>query len=65
MGIFSSIVKTVVETVTLPVAVAKDAFSLGNEVGRRSHTETKLRRIKQAADDKEEYEMDETEDLMD
>lgn len=30
MGLFSAIVKTTIETVTLPVAVVKDVVTLGN-----------------------------------
>ena len=63
MGIFSSLVKTAIETVTLPVAVVKDVVSLGNAAGQQSHIVTKLERIKQAADDKEDDEMSETEDI--
>ena len=63
MGLFSAIVKTSVEAAMLPVSVAKDALSGGN-AGGEPHTVTRLKRLKQAADDKEEWEMDEPDDRI-
>ena len=64
MGFFSAITKTAIEVATSPVAIAKDIVSLGNSCGHDSHIETKLKRIKEASDDKEDYEMTDTEDLF-
>lgn len=67
MGLFSAIVKTAVEVTTTPIAVAKDVVTLGGAAtnSERSHTEVKLRRIKEAAEDKEDDEMTEEESWLD
>lgn len=53
MGLFGALIKTTVETVKLPVAIAKDVFSLGGvAVDRGSYTVEKLEDIKKAAEDK-------------
>lgn len=53
MGLFGKIVKTAVNVVTLPVAVAKDVVTLGGVSTRsgRSATIAKLQQIKDEADD--------------
>jgi hypothetical protein len=60
MGLFSALVKTAIETAKLPLSVAKDAATLGGALtgAHASSTAVNLRRIKQAADDKEEHEME-------
>lgn len=64
MGLFSAIVKTTVEAAMLPVSVAKDAVTLGRVGEDESFTAQRLRRIKDAADDKDEREMDEPYDMF-
>lgn len=55
MGLFSALVKTAVNVVTLPIDVAKDALLVtgdivdGDEPGHR--TKAKLQQIKDDADD--------------
>lgn len=52
MGLFGKIVKTVINTATLPVSAAKDVFTLGNVAGRGgSFTVQQLQKIKDEADD--------------
>ena len=56
MGLFSALVKTAIETVTLPVAIAKDVLTLGNvgaimEEDKRPYTVQKLEKIKKASED--------------
>ena len=48
MSFFSSLVKVVVETVKLPVAVVKDVGTLGE--GDQSHTGKQLDKIKEASE---------------
>ncbi len=51
MGLFDAIVRTVINTATLPVAVAKDACTLGGElIDEESATAQHLDRIKREAD---------------
>ena len=53
MSLFSAIVKTAIETIKLPVAIAADVFSLGGVAADRgSFTVEKLKDIKDAAEDK-------------
>ena len=53
MGLFGAIVGTVVETVKLPVAVARDVVTLAGAIDNngRPHTLDQLNRIKDEADD--------------
>ncbi len=52
MSLFGKIVRTVVNTAALPVAVAKDTFTLGNVGDRRgSYTAQKLQQLKDEAED--------------
>ena len=57
MGIFSAIVKTVIETATLPVAVVKDVVTLGGDSidGGDCYTTKKVKQIKKAAQDDTQY----------
>ncbi len=64
MGLFSALVKTAIETVQTPLDVAKDVCTLGNSDGKRSFTHTRLKRIKEAASDKDESEMTEEESFL-
>lgn len=53
MSLFSAIVKTAIETVKLPIAVAADVLSLGGvATDRGSFTVEKLKDIKEASEDK-------------
>ncbi len=53
MGLFSALVKTTIEVVTLPGAVVKDVVTLGGVVTDEDETYTKqkLEEIKKAAQD--------------
>ena len=56
MSFFGKVVRTVVNTATLPVAVAKDVITLGgvSTKGRfESYTEEQLQKIKDEAEDNE------------
>ncbi len=52
MSLFSAIVKTVVNTVTLPVAVVKDVVTLGGiAVGKQEpYTVEKLKQLKEESE---------------
>lgn len=53
MGIFSALVKIAIDTVTLPIDVAKDVFTLGGVVTgqEKPYTLQKLDRIKEDAEE--------------
>jgi hypothetical protein len=55
MSLFSALVKVTVDIATLPVAVVKDVFTLGNVTGwaygEDSHTKQKLDEIKKDSED--------------
>lgn len=53
MSIFSTLVKTVVNVATLPVAVVKDVVTLGNVTNTTdgTYTEQKLEQIKREANE--------------
>ena len=53
MGLFGAIVRTVVNTATLPIAVAKDVFTLGGVATEESepYTVQKLKQIKREAEE--------------
>lgn len=53
MSLFGAIVRTAVNVVTLPVAVAKDVLTLGGTVTEQTkpYTVQKLEQIKEEADD--------------
>lgn len=54
MGLFGAVVRTVVNTATLPVAVARDIVTLGGVIDRtdgKLHTTAHLERLKEEADD--------------
>jgi len=52
MGIFMKLVKGAVDTVSLPVDVARDVVSLGGALDEKkdSYTEDRLRKIKEDAE---------------
>ena len=52
MGLFAALVRTAVNTALLPVAIVKDALTLGGATsGRGSYTSEAIDRIKEEADD--------------
>ena len=53
MGLFSAIVKTVVNTVLLPVAVVKDIVTLGGlSTGKnQTYTEEQIEKLKEESED--------------
>lgn len=51
MKVFAQIVRTVVNTVALPVAVVKDVATLGNIGGSRSYTVKAVEKLKEEAEE--------------
>ena len=53
MSLFGKLVRTTINVVTLPVAVVKDAFTIGGIATeqRKPYTVQKLQQIKDEADD--------------
>jgi hypothetical protein len=51
MSLFGALVRTVVNTALVPVAVAKDVLTLGNFGEGRTFTERQLQQLKEEADD--------------
>lgn len=51
MSLFGKIVRTTINVATLPVAVVKDTFTLGNVGCGRPYTVQKLEQIKREAED--------------
>lgn len=52
MSFFGKLVRTAVNVVTLPVAIAADVVTLGNIAsGDKTYTEQKLQQIKDEAED--------------
>lgn len=56
MGLFGALVRTAVNVVTLPVAVAQDVLTMGGELSDNGepHILTALRRLKDEANEDEE-----------
>lgn len=51
MSLFGKIVRTVVNTVALPVAVVKDVVTLGNVTEPKTFTEKAIETLKREAED--------------
>ena len=52
MSLFGKVVRTIVNTVELPIAVTKDVFTLGNIAsGDKTYTEQQIEKLKEEAED--------------
>ena len=54
MGLFSALTGVVIETAKLPLAVVRDAFTLGNVAEDKTFTQQKLEDIKDEAEKADE-----------